>query len=365
MIADLTGGNPNVFYELALRHAAGRPVIQIIAKAEKIPFDLRDTRTIQFDIDVVSSRNETIGTIVKQIREMETNTSPLVTPVSAAGVAPFVSAVQDERVQPVEVLESTRIDLREGDESIETVLRALERLPAAGAIPAMSRYIEDLLKNPAIHLLDRPSDDLNAACSLVNSVPEGGYILATSSLQNYDADEQSGYKTAVNLALERKVRYLKVICSSSDLLPERTTTWREEFREKANLIKQGRIAPDAFRALHYPLPTSVDVLISQTPDGSRQEMMAGFTGGGGQHGGFHSDDKRMVNEWLDVYLESKIIPIAERHTKDVLDGNERCRCLDWLKPLEDARRAAAAVLHPVRPRYIGEKPPKSARTKRR
>ena len=49
VIADLTGQNPNVFYELAVRHCAKKPILQIIQLGESIPFDVNPTRTIQVD----------------------------------------------------------------------------------------------------------------------------------------------------------------------------------------------------------------------------------------------------------------------------------------------------------------------------
>src|SRR4051812_21831551 len=49
VIADLTGPNANVFYELAVRHAVRMPVVQIIDAAESIPFDVASSRTIRFD----------------------------------------------------------------------------------------------------------------------------------------------------------------------------------------------------------------------------------------------------------------------------------------------------------------------------
>ena len=49
MIADLSFHNPNVFYELAIRHAARLPVVQIIRLADRIPFDLHQVRTIRID----------------------------------------------------------------------------------------------------------------------------------------------------------------------------------------------------------------------------------------------------------------------------------------------------------------------------
>jgi len=49
VIADLFYHNPNVFYELCLRHVCRLPTVQIIRKADKIPFDLDQFRTIQID----------------------------------------------------------------------------------------------------------------------------------------------------------------------------------------------------------------------------------------------------------------------------------------------------------------------------
>lgn len=48
-IADLSYHNPNVFYELAIRHARALPVVQIIRKADRIPFDISQSRTIVID----------------------------------------------------------------------------------------------------------------------------------------------------------------------------------------------------------------------------------------------------------------------------------------------------------------------------
>lgn len=52
VIADLTGHNPNVFYELAVRHATGKPYIQLINSSEPIPFDISDLRTIKYGLEV-------------------------------------------------------------------------------------------------------------------------------------------------------------------------------------------------------------------------------------------------------------------------------------------------------------------------
>lgn len=49
VVADLSYSNANVFYELALRHAARLPVVQIVRHGDPIPFDINQMRTITID----------------------------------------------------------------------------------------------------------------------------------------------------------------------------------------------------------------------------------------------------------------------------------------------------------------------------
>jgi hypothetical protein len=49
VIADLTGRNPNVFYELGIAHTLGKPVIMLTQSMDSVPFDLRHLRCIVYD----------------------------------------------------------------------------------------------------------------------------------------------------------------------------------------------------------------------------------------------------------------------------------------------------------------------------
>lgn len=48
IIADLTDGNPNVFYELGICHAFGKDVI-LITQNQEVPFDIRHIRHIRYE----------------------------------------------------------------------------------------------------------------------------------------------------------------------------------------------------------------------------------------------------------------------------------------------------------------------------
>lgn len=49
VLADLSGKNPNVFYELGLAHALAKPAILVTDSMEDVPFDLRSLRVIVYD----------------------------------------------------------------------------------------------------------------------------------------------------------------------------------------------------------------------------------------------------------------------------------------------------------------------------
>lgn len=50
LVAELTGRNPNVLYELGLAHAAHKPVVLISSNEADVPFDVRHVRVIYYEL---------------------------------------------------------------------------------------------------------------------------------------------------------------------------------------------------------------------------------------------------------------------------------------------------------------------------
>ena len=83
-IADLTGKNPNVYYELAIRHGVDKPVINIKDDAESLAFDIVGMRTINVDFRFMDSMKKCKKEIIKQIQAIENGTNIIDSPIKLA-----------------------------------------------------------------------------------------------------------------------------------------------------------------------------------------------------------------------------------------------------------------------------------------
>ncbi len=68
VVADLTWSNPNVYYELALRHASGKPFIHLARKGTQIPFDIEVMNVIEVAQNDEARAREQLRGQVKSVK---------------------------------------------------------------------------------------------------------------------------------------------------------------------------------------------------------------------------------------------------------------------------------------------------------
>ena len=71
VIADLTGHNPNVFFEIGYRTKSQKPIIHLKRKDETIPFDVSSIRTFEYDLtylDMVSATKVRLDHVIRNFK---------------------------------------------------------------------------------------------------------------------------------------------------------------------------------------------------------------------------------------------------------------------------------------------------------
>lgn len=164
-VADLTGLNPNVFYELAVRHTARLPVALIAEKGCKLPFDIAQMRTIFFDYQDLRSADQCRRDIVAHLREAIDKgavDSPIATSVDVRSmrggdaversIAELVTTVQD--MSRTQRMTAVRID------EFAAYLRNIDYMPR--------EIVEDLADR--LSILQRLIDEKNSDPELTAAV---------------------------------------------------------------------------------------------------------------------------------------------------------------------------------------------------
>ncbi len=122
VIADLSFHNPNVFYELAVRHAARKPVVILCDREWSVPFDISDARMVRFNFsklqdpkDVLDSLADARQSLVAQIRLVEESGGEVDNPISSSiDLAAWRAGTQQEKRDALilERLEGLSLDVQ-------------------------------------------------------------------------------------------------------------------------------------------------------------------------------------------------------------------------------------------------------------
>jgi hypothetical protein len=144
VIADLTDQNPNVFYELAVRHAANKPFVHLMAAGQTIPFDIQGLRTVfidHTDLDSVHDAKQQLSAMIDLIDQG----APVETPITytvdlqqlrlsdnpdAKGIADLIEDVQVIKRSLLQTPRSSTSNIEE----LATLRRFIEGLAKTGRL---------------------------------------------------------------------------------------------------------------------------------------------------------------------------------------------------------------------------------------
>jgi hypothetical protein len=175
VLADLTGKNPNVFYELGLAHSLAKPAILVTETLDDVPFDLQALRVLEYDKNV-SNWGETLRqSITKAIRGVLAAPREAVLPT-------FLDVKPQSEHEPISEQDKAILEVRQDLDLMRRELR-MSRLSIGrmGMSDARSRIADLISEEVPPELILRMLADLGAPERWVRKVLESeGYPIRGS-----------------------------------------------------------------------------------------------------------------------------------------------------------------------------------------
>lgn len=134
VIADLTGRNENVYYELAIRHGLRKPFIHICEEPVHLPFDVQGVRAIGININDLDSVDSAKKKLKQYIQSIESGGEPIENPISVAFDLQRLRKSGD-------VADRTRAEVIEGMSDLRRRLERIEQVLMAGRDPRSLAYL--------------------------------------------------------------------------------------------------------------------------------------------------------------------------------------------------------------------------------
>lgn len=204
-IVNLTGLNPNVMYELAIRHAVGKPVVIIAEKGTKLPFDIIDQRTIFY-------LNTMLGAVQlkETLRDMVDNilTNPTNIPDN-----PIIKIIKENAI-----LDKIKSDGREHSE-LSLVLNKLSNLEERIVNTEKRKIISNSIKSSDVDYILEYKGDLDFSKILksysgtLEIIPyitsDGENEKAMFRFHSYVSNDEIDY--LLNSIMEQEVKFISFI----------------------------------------------------------------------------------------------------------------------------------------------------------
>jgi hypothetical protein len=181
VVADLSQGNPNVFYELAVRHALRKPVVCLIPPGERPPFDVADVRAVPLHLDVPGLEETTKPELISEINAWKAGNR------ASASINPITAAI--------EIIELERSHAT-ADQMLSMVVNAVSALSVTvDKHRDQVRTEVGLLKEALFRVLGASSPSYSPGSFPLGGVRAGG---STAPSVSYRYDVNAGYTPIPN-----------------------------------------------------------------------------------------------------------------------------------------------------------------------
>ena len=201
IIADLTGSNPNVYYELGLAHASNKSVILLTQDIDALPFDLKGYRVIDYTTrfsDILRAK-DTLATLATGFMTGEINFGNPITDFGTGVTLPTRWSHRADAVSELGILDYTET-LETGTDKITATLSEIgerSRLLVDSMTTATGRF--DRQKNRAGRSANQ--ERIAAVRALAQDLDSYATFLAGSNQRYSEALEDT------QAALEEIVRF--------------------------------------------------------------------------------------------------------------------------------------------------------------
>ncbi len=253
IVADLTGSNRNVYYELGIAHALGKPTILLTQDIADLPFDVRSYRVIEYD-DHVGRYSNAQTTITSYAEGLLNRTTTFGNPVTD-----FLPSVQQEPQ-----LLASEITLLPHEEDPAEELGVLDHaLRLEEGVQALTTIIQDVGNES-----EEQSEFLRAETTRIQQLNERGNSTTKDriitiqrlarGLENY-ANSLEGRNVEYGNVLESMQSSLEEVVRAQDVSDPKS---REQLTALLTALDGGEESVQAFRFTIDETATIVDEMPS-------------------------------------------------------------------------------------------------------
>lgn len=153
VVADLSGYNPNVYYEVAVAHGYERPTVHIQRSDEDPAFDLKDMRLVRYDTSDPDLLEKAQKTLTEFARFAMANPEKVLTPLSGAKrfvqISDSADPVAQSNAEVIDQLRALRTEVRRVLPRAASTTR-----PRNPDIPSLRKVIERAADRSALEESD-------------------------------------------------------------------------------------------------------------------------------------------------------------------------------------------------------------------